>query len=91
MKLEELIDIEDVKEYVNDKIKDGIIEWLKENFPSLKEFVEKYKEELKASAKEEHGWCKFRDAVFLPLVFTAGMYIFETTLDKILKETLTKE
>lgn len=91
MKLEELIDLEDVKDYVNDKIKDGIIEWLKENFPSVKNFVVKYVEELKASAKEEHGWCKFRDAIFLPLVFTAGMYIFEKSLDKILKETLAKK
>jgi hypothetical protein len=90
--IQEILDELDVKEYVTDTAKENILKWLSETFlPRAKDFIKKYKEELKVSSEKESGWCKFRDAVFLPLVFDAGMWLFETALNKTIEETTTKK
>lgn len=90
--IQEILDELDVKEYVTDVVKENMLKWLSETFlPQAKDFIEKYKEELKSSAKEESGWCKFRDAIFLPLVFNAGIWVFEKALDKMIEKTIIEE
>lgn len=90
--IQEFLNELDVKDYVTDIVKENMLKWLSETFlPQAKDFVEKYKEELKASGKEESGWCKFRDTVFLPLVFNAGMWLFEKALNKMIEKTITEE
>lgn len=82
----------DIKEYVTEKAKAALLVWLKDTMlPQVKDFVEKYKAELKSSSKEETGWCKFRDAIFLPLVFNAGIWVFEKALNKMIEKTIIEE
>lgn len=82
----------DIKEYVTETAKATLLVWLKDTMlPQVKDFVEKYKAELKSSSKEETGWNKFRDAIFLPLVFNACIWLFETALNKIVEKTATEK
>jgi hypothetical protein len=71
------------KEFFTTTAKGAIITGLRDTvLPALKEVADPFVAQLKADAKTESGWVKFRDGVFLPgLIFTA-FWLLEKLLDK---------
>lgn len=89
MDIKELIGSMDLDDMLKDHFKDATLKWLQdEGMPKAKALLDAYKEQLSIHAKEESGWCKFRDAVFLPTIFSAGMWVFEKMLNKVAEETI---
>ena len=52
-----------------------------EALPAVKEIAAIYITALRESAEKESGWCKFRDAVFLPCTIDGGLWLIGKALD----------
>ena len=71
---------EEVKQDVTRKILDEVI-------PVVESAVDAFCAATKEQAKTESGWCKLRDAIFLPLVMQGGVYVVKLVLSKTVKST----
>lgn len=72
-----------VTDFVKTEAKEATVVWLNANaLPAAKEVASAYISALKESAAEEKGWCRFRDAVFLPLVVDFGLWFLDNSLSK---------
>ena len=88
MTIEELKNevITDVKDYVTDTAKSAFLNWVKDKvLPSVREMAEAYIEAVKASGKEETGWCKARDTLVIPTLVSAGLWIAEQAVGKVVE------
>ena len=86
MTIEELKNevIADVKGYVTDTAKSAFLNWVKDKvLPSAREMAEAYIEAVKASAKEETGWCKARDTLVIPALVSIGLWVAEQAVSKV--------
>ena len=86
MTIEELKNevIADVKGYVTDTAKSAFLNWVKDKvLPSAREMAEAYLEAVKASAKEETGWCKARDTLVIPALVSIGLWVAEQAVSKV--------
>ena len=89
MTIEELKNevITDVKDYVNDTAKAAFLGWVKDKvLPSAREMAEAYIEAVKASGKEETGWCKARDTLVIPALVSAGIWLAEQAVSKVVEQ-----
>lgn len=71
---------EEVKQGVTQKILDEVI-------PVVESAVDAFCATTKEQSKTESGWCKLRDAIFLPLVMQGGVYVVKLVLSKTVKAT----
>ena len=88
MTIEELKNevIADVKDYVTDTAKSAFLNWVKYKvLPSAREMAEAYIEAVKASAKEETGWCKARDTLVIPALVSIGLWVAEQAVSKVVE------
>ena len=86
MTIEELKNevIADVKDYVTDTAKAAFLGWVKDKvLPSAREMAEAYIDAIKASGKEETGWCKARDTLVIPALVSAGLWVAEQAVGKV--------
>lgn len=84
--------LENIADFVTDTVKDAFTKWLKEKaLPTVKEISQAFITELKNSASNESGWNKFRDAIFLPVIITGGLWLAEKILDKLINDEATTE
>lgn len=89
MTIEELKNevIADVKDYVTDTAKATFLSWVKDKvLPSVREMAEAYIEAVKASAKEETGWCKARDTLVIPALISSGLWLTEQAVSKVVEQ-----
>ena len=61
---------------------------LAECIPAIEQAVDKFVTKIKEQAKDEHGWCYWRDAVVLPAVMQGGVWLVHLVLDKSLTPTV---
>ena len=88
MTIEELKNevIADVNDYVTDTAKAAFLSWVKDKvLPSVREMAEAYIEAVKASGKEETGWCKARDTLVIPALVSAGIWLAEQAISKVVE------
>lgn len=88
MTIEELKNevIADVNDYVTDTAKAAFLGWVKDKvLPSAREMAEAYIDAIKASGKEETGWCKARDTLVIPTLVSAGLWIAEQAVGKVVE------
>lgn len=88
MTIEELKNevIADVNDYVNDTAKAAFLSWVKDKvLPSVREMAEAYIEAVKASGKEETGWCKARDTLVIPALISCGLWVTEQAISKVIE------
>ena len=88
MTIEELKNevITDVKDYVTDTAKSAFLNWVKDKvLPSVREMAEAYIEAVKASGKEETGWCKARDTLVIPALISCGLWLTEQAVNKVVE------
>lgn len=84
--------LENIADFVTDTAKDAFTKWLKEKaLPTVKEISQAFITELKNSASNESGWNKFRDAIFLPVLITGGLWLAEKILNKLVSDEITTE
>ena len=89
MTIEELKNevIADVKDYVNDTAKAAFLGWVKDKvLAAAREMAEAYIEAIKVSGKEETGWCKARDTLVIPALVSAGIWLAEQAVSKVVEQ-----
>jgi hypothetical protein len=79
------ISVDQVTEEVKQRITRAI---LSECLPAIEQAVDKFVTKIKEQAKDEHGWCYWRDAVVLPAVMQGGVWLVKLVLDKSLAPTV---
>lgn len=89
MTLEEIKNevLNNIKDFVTNEVKDVAMRWLKNTaLPYVKEVATAFIAELKNSAKDETGWVKFRDLIFLPVLISGGIWILEKVLNMLVAD-----
>ena len=56
--------------------------------PTFDDAVNKFVATIQTQAKEERGWCYWRDAVVLPAVMQGSVWLVRLVLDKSLMPTI---
>ena len=79
------LNVEHVTEEVKQRITRAI---LSEGLPLIEQSVDKFVAQIKEQAKDEHGWCYWRDAVVLPAVMQGGVWLIKLVLNKSLAPTV---
>ena len=79
------LNVEHVTEEAKQRITRAI---LNECIPAIEQAVDKFVTQIKEQAKDEHGWCYWRDAVVLPAVMQGGVWLVRLVLDKSLGSTI---
>ena len=79
------LNVEHVTEEVKQRITRAI---LSEGLPLIEQSVDKFVAQIKEQAKDEHGWCYWRDAVVLPAVMQGVVWLVKLVLDKSLVPTV---
>ena len=79
------INVDQVTEEVKQRVTRMI---LSEGVPMIEQAVDKFVTKIKEQAKDEHGWCYWRDAVVLPAVMQGGVWLVRLVLDKSLTPTV---
>lgn len=75
-----------VTDFVRTEAKEATVKWLNDTtLPAVKEVAAAYISAVKATAAEEKGWCRFRDAVFLPVLVDVGLWFLEKSLGKMVE------
>ena len=70
-----------VADFVKADAKAAFLLWLKhEVLPALRDVAAVYTAALRESAAKETGWCKFRDAVFLPCAVDGSLWLIGKAL-----------
>lgn len=79
------LDVEHVTEEVKQRITRAIIA---EVLPLVEQSVDRFAAQIKVQAKDERGWCYWRDAVVLPAVMQGSVWLIKMVLDKSLAPTV---
>ena len=81
-------DKETIKKFLTEKARQDLMEWINVKvLPTVKDAIEEFNKELREQAKGESGWCKIRDAFFIPTVLTVVVWFFTQMGEIINKET----
>ena len=70
-----------VTEEIKQRVSASIVS---EVLPPIEDAVNKFVTTIQAQAKEEHGWCYWRDAIVLPSVMQGAVWLVKTVLTKTL-------
>jgi len=73
--------IDNVTEEIKQRVSASIVS---EVLPPIEDAVNKFVATLQAQAKEEHGWCYWRDAIVLPSVMQGAVWLVKLVLTKTL-------
>lgn len=72
--------IANIGELVTETAKNELIGWFKNKaYPYALSIADAYEATLKKQAETEHGWCKMRDGIVLPTLFS----VVEFTVEKV--------
>ena len=77
--------IDDVTEEIKQRVSASIVS---EMLPPIEDAVNKFVATIQTQAKEERGWCYWRDAVVLPAVMQGSVWLVRLVLDKSLTPTI---
>ena len=78
------VHIDDVTEEIKQRVSASIVS---EVLPPIEDAVNKFVATIQAQAKEERGWCYWRDAVVLPAVMQGSVWLVKMVLTKTLAPT----
>ena len=79
------LNVEQVTEEAKQRITRAI---LAEGLPLIEQSVDKFVAQVKEQAKDEHGWCYWRDAIVLPAVMQGSVWLVRLVLDKSMGPTV---
>ena len=75
----ESLQVEEITEQVKQNLTKQIVESI---LPAIKTAADGFTAKIKEQAKTEHGWCKIRDMLVLPLAINGLIYVVEMVLTK---------
>ena len=73
--------VDDVTEEIKQRVSASIVS---EVLPPIEDAVNKFVTTIQAQAKEERGWCYWRDAIVLPAVMQGTIWLIKMVLTKTL-------
>ena len=73
--------VDDVTEEIKQRVSASIVS---EVLPPIEDAVNKFVTTIQAQAKEERGWCYWRDAIVLPTVMQGTIWLIKMVLTKTL-------
>ena len=73
--------VDNVTEEIKQRVSASIVS---EVLPPIEEAVNKFAATIQEQAKEERGWCYWRDAVVLPTVMQGAVWLVKLVLTKTL-------
>ena len=76
--------VDNVTEEIKQRVSAGIVS---EVLPPIEEVVNKFAATIQEQAKEERGWCYWRDAIVLPTVMQGTVWLVRMVLTKTLTPT----
>ena len=76
--------IDDVTEEIKQRVSASIVS---EVLPPIEDAVNKFVATIREQAKEERGWCYWRDAIVLPTVMQGTVWLVKLVLTKTLTPT----
>ena len=76
--------VENVTEEIKQRVTAAIVS---EVMPPIEDAVNKFVATIQAQAKEERGWCYWRDAIVLPCVMQGAVWLVKMVLTKTLTPT----
>jgi len=76
--------IDNVTEEIKQRVSASIVS---EVLPPIEDAVNKFVATIQAQAKEERGWCYWRDAIVLPTVMQGTIWLIRMVLVKTLTPT----
>ena len=76
--------VDNVTEEIKQRVTTAIIN---EVLPPIEDVVNKFVTTIQAQAKEERGWCYWRDAIVLPMVMQGAVWFVKMVLTKTLAPT----
>ena len=76
--------VDNVTEEIKQRVSASIVS---EVLPPIEDAVNKFVTTIQAQAKEERGWCYWRDAVVLPTVMQGAVWLVKLVLTKTLALT----
>lgn len=72
---------DNLKEILTEEAKKDILVYLDAKvYPNFEELMTNISKELVEQAKDETGWCKFRDLFFFPVLISVALWMFEKSL-----------
>ena len=77
--------IDNVTEEIKQRVSASIVS---EVLPPIEDAVNRFAATIQAQAKEERGWCYWRDAIVLPTVMQGAVWLVKTVLTKTLTPTI---
>ena len=77
--------VDNVTEEIKQRVSASIVS---EVLPPIEDVVNKFVATIQEQAKDERGWCYWRDAVVLPAVMQGGVWLVRLVLDKSLTPTV---
>ena len=77
--------VDNMTEEIKQRVSASIVS---EVLPPIEEAVDKFVTTIQAQAKEERGWCYWRDAIVLPTVMQGAVWLVKMVLDKSLTPTI---
>ena len=79
-------DKEAVSKFLTEQARKDIMKWINaELIPNAKEAIRIFNEKLREQAEKESGWCKIRDAFFIPTCLNVVVWFF-TNIGKLIEE-----
>ena len=76
--------VDNVTEEIKQRVSASIVS---EVLPPIEDAVDKFVTTIQAQAKEERGWCYWRDAIVLPTVMQGAVWLVRMVLTKTLTPT----
>ena len=73
--------VDNVTEEIKQRVSASIVS---EVLPPIEEAVNKFATTIQEQAKEERGWCYWRDAIVLPTVMQGAVWLVKMVLTKTL-------
>ena len=71
--------VDNVTEEIKQRVSASIVS---EVLPPIEDAVDKFVTTIQEQAKEERGWCYWRDAIVLPTVVQGAVWLVKLTLKK---------
>lgn len=86
--VKEIIAGSDFQKFLTDKARSEIMSWVNvKAIPTAEDAIGEFTTQLKKISATETGWCKIRDGVFLPMVFSTILWFFKMTASYIMSNT----
>lgn len=86
MKLQDVlsnaVNNDSIKQFLTEQAKNDLVIWMgNKGVPTIRDFAKEWLDGLSKQAASETGWCKMRDALYLPAIVTVILWLMEKSTE----------